>query len=49
MPIGGKRHVYGFNDLVNGWTGRGGRRRAEGQGGRARSRKRGFRSHVDER
>lgn len=21
VPIGGKQHCYGFNDLVNGWTG----------------------------
>lgn len=21
IPMGGKRHCYGFNDLVNGWTG----------------------------
>jgi urease subunit beta len=23
VPYAGKRHVYGFNDLVNGWTGTG--------------------------
>ncbi len=23
VPYSGKRHVYGFNDLVNGWTGTG--------------------------
>lgn len=23
VPLGGKRHCYGFNDLVNGWTGTG--------------------------
>jgi len=23
VPMGGKQHCYGFNDLVNGWTGEG--------------------------
>ena len=43
MPYGGKRAVYGFNNLVDGPTAWRVRRRAESQGGRAGG-ERGFRS-----